>query len=300
MKVDLIRDLKRFLEERGYDTFEYFRGCFDLAAKREKLLLIKVLGNVDSFKEGQARDLKVLTESLSASAIITGERTRKEKLKEGIIYERFGIPVLHPETLKNTVKGNHPTKFRSRGGTFGKIDPERLKDFRKRKNLTQEELAEKLGVSQKNISEHERYSEKAQYSMIRLGEKVLGEEIKERINPLDQEVNGLVEEKGKPEFKEVGRCMQRTGFKIRYTERAPPQILAEKEVTVLSRFDSDKKRLKRKSEELKKFSSISGSPAFMVAKEKVESKVPVLLKNELNRIKSSEELLKIIEEKKGV
>ena len=297
MKVEITEELKEFLEKEGYDIFEYARGCFDLAAKREKLLLIKVLGNVDSFNGGQARDLKVLAESLSASVVITGERTRRENLKEGVVYERFGIPVLHPETLKNAVKGNYPTKFRSRGGTFGKIDPERLKELRKRKKLTQEELAEKLGVSQKNISKHEKNSKRAQYSMIKLGEKVLGEEIKERIDPLDLEMDGLVEENRKPAFKGLGKYMKRRGFKIRYTRRAPPQMLAEKEITVLSRFDSDEKRLKRRSEELKKFSNISESPAFVVAKEEIESEVPVLLKDELDRLKSADELLKIIEER---
>ncbi|MFB6217196.1 MAG: transcriptional regulator, partial [Candidatus Aenigmatarchaeota archaeon] len=90
MKFQLVNSVIQFLERKGFDTCEYVGGCFDVAARRDKLLLLKILLNIDSFQRGQARDLKLLSSLLSARPFLVGKRSRRENLEDDAIYERFG------------------------------------------------------------------------------------------------------------------------------------------------------------------------------------------------------------------
>lgn len=300
MRFELVEKLKDFLKRKGYRLFEYLRGCFDLAAKREKLLLLKVLSNVDSFQPSQARDLKILSKSLSASPLIIGERTRRKNLEKDVVYERFGLPTLHPETFKSAVEGKFPSKIRTRGGIFGRIDPEALRKIRKEKGLTQEELAGKLSVSQKNISEHERESKRANYSLIKWAEEVLDRKVKERINPFQVELEEGHGGKVKKRVQSIAEYMEKVGFKINYTSRAPPELIAKERTTLLSRFGTDEKILKKWESHLSKFSELSGSPAFLIFEDKYElEKLPVFSKDELQEIEDSKELINMVKEKEA-
>lgn len=298
MKFDLLEDIETFLERNGYDYFEYVRGCFDIAAKGERFFLIKILNNVDSFQESQARDLKILSKALSASPLIIGKRTRRENLKEDILYERFGIPVLTPETFKSSVNEDYPDRIRTRGGIFGKLDPDGLKKARKENGLTQRELAEKLGVSQKNVSEHEGGSERVNYSVVKLAEREFDEEIKKYVNPFEIDMEEVKQEEIDGKLKSIVSYMESAGFEINYTARAPPELIAKESVTLLSRFGSSEKFIKKWESKLSRFSELSEKPAFMVAKKECKSEeIPVLSKEELNSVSDSKELIKIVREK---
>lgn len=295
MKFELVENIKNFLERKGYELFEYLRGCFDLAAKREKLLLLKVLSNIDSFQKSQAQNLKVLSKGLSASPMLLGERTRRENLKKDVVYERFGLPALHPETFKSAVRGDYPHKIRTRGGIFGKLDPERLEESRVGRGLTQEELADRLGVSQKNVSEHEGGLERASYSVVRLAETELERGVKKRINPFDMDLEKVEQEEVNKEVRGIAEFMERAGFEINYTDRAPPEIIAKESSTLLSRVGKTGKVIKKWESSLSEFSKLSETPAFFIMEGDCKSKeLPVLSKEELNEIEESKELIKIV------
>lgn len=299
MKLELVEALKDFLEKKGYELFEYLRGCFDLAAKRERLLLLKILGNVDSFQPSQAKDLKILSKSLSASPFLIGERTRREQLEEDVLYERFGLPTLHPETFKSAVEGEYPYKLRTKGGMFGRINSKRLKELRKEREMTQKELADRLGVSQKNVSEHERGCERAEYSVVKLAESELSKGVKGEINPFEIDLEEVKQERVKGGLKSLLEYFERTGFETNYTSRAPPEIIAKESATLLSRFGRNKKMVSKFESSLRSFSKLSESSAFLITEEDYKSKrLPVFSREELDRIEDSKELIKMVRERK--
>src|SRR4030042_1217430 len=73
------------------NVFNNSSTCFDIAAKKHVLLLLKTLLNVDSFQQEQAKNLKIVSNNLDAHPMIIGLQTRREKLEPGIVYERYDL-----------------------------------------------------------------------------------------------------------------------------------------------------------------------------------------------------------------
>jgi len=295
MKSDALGKIKDFLVSGGFSTFEYPRGCFDIAARRERLLLLKVLTNIDSFQKDQAKDLKLLSKFLSSSCFLLGEKTRRERLNDSVIYERFGVPAMTIDTFTSVVDGKYPGKFRARGGTFGRIDPNELKRYRKKNNVTQSDLADKLGVSQKRISEYESGEGSALLNMVRALEELVGGDIRQGVNPFEMEAD-VQTDKGKEG--EISQRLADLGFRTGHVKRAPPRLLVRSDSTVLSRV-MDTKRDENNIPSLVEFSKVSGTDVFIITEDRkdIES-VPCIRKNRLDEIEDSKELLSIIEEKK--
>ena len=131
--MELKQQIKTFLEKNDYATCEY-RGCFDIAAQKNVLLLLKTLLNVDSFQQEQARNLKIISNNLDAHPMIVGIQTRTEKLKPGIVYERYDLPTMSMKTFEDLICNSiYPKIYRDRGGLYVEIDSDVLKDSRKRK-----------------------------------------------------------------------------------------------------------------------------------------------------------------------
>ena len=292
MRSEAPGQIKEFLISGGFDTFEYPRGCFDLAAKRERLMLLKVLSNIDSFQREQAEDLKTLSKFLDSNCFVLGKNTRKEKLDDSVIYERFGIPAMTPETFTSVVEGDYPSKFRTRGGTFGEIYPKKLRELRKGKGMTQKEVAERLDVSQKSISEHESGKKRALIDMVYALEELFSEEVRKGVDPF--EIEPEVEIRGHEN--RLCHRLENMGFRTSSVRRAPPRILGKNEVTILSKKVEGNVRKDLKS--FTDFSRISDSKAFIITEENVNAEVPSLKECELEEVDGPSELVKVIKEKK--
>jgi len=293
-RSDLEDRVTDVLEKSNFDVLRY-HGCFDIAAKRKKILLLKVLVNIDSFQEQQSENLKIVSKSLCAFPLLIGMRTNKEKLKENIIYERFYLTTMNPETLENIFSSFSPKIFRKRGGMFVDIYPERLRLARERRGLTQEELAKKVGTTKKTIYEHEKTEKKMSKEFAIKLEKVLDKNI---IKPfaLKETVFENIEKKPKTRFEtEVFREFRRIGFDANFVEQKPFNIIvkSKKEKMILTKAETQKRC--QKIDELKKLSAFFKSLPLLITKEKgLELSVPTLEKTELNEFKSANELMKFL------
>lgn len=136
-------------------------GCFDLVAKKKNvLLLIKVLENIDSLREDQAFELRKLSQMLSGLPLIIGLRIRNDvDIEDGIVYSRYDIPAISLDTLRNLLLNNlPPLVYAHRGGFKVKFDGDLLKEKRLEKSLSLNDLAREVGVSKRTIYEYERGS----------------------------------------------------------------------------------------------------------------------------------------------
>jgi putative transcriptional regulator len=155
--IERIRDV---LERAGFfvsDAHSIRPTSFDLVARRDSLLLIvKVLKNIDALDPNEAARLRELGALFPAVPIVIGKTSGAAPLEPGVVYNRYGVPILVEESLADYVqKGLPPFLFSSPGGVFARIDGDRLRAIREARNLSLGALASIAGVSRRTIQLYE-------------------------------------------------------------------------------------------------------------------------------------------------
>lgn len=289
---ELKESVKNILEERNYEIYQS-TGCFDIAAKKEEILLIKVLKNIDSFLFSHALSLQSISSALCAFPFLIGENTNREKLLPRVIYERFQIPAMCKETFEIILDNEFPEFLRKRGGVYVEIDPIALRKARKEKNLTQKKLAELVGVSQKTIYMHEKLRLRANPELVEKIENVLGQKIKSKANVFKR-----YDFKGKAKDsleKFVSKKLRKMGFEVYFTYHAPFDISAKEKEIVISDVERDKRKIKYRYERFAEFVEFLGFSGAVITEDyKRECEVPIIPKKDLEEINSKREFIKLI------
>ena len=280
------------LEEHGMEYYNH-SGCFDIVARGKRIMLLKTLANIDSFQEFQACNLKIMTKSLEASSFLVGVRTRREKLKDNIVYERFEIPAVTPDTLDSILKEDLPKKYRFRGGLFAEISPEKLRMQREEAGLSQAGLAKKVGVTKKSIYIYENRKIKISSQTVARLEELLG-----KISvPIDMSPDfSEVENKPCSRFESsVFRDLSKLGLQGKFVYQAPFNIVARgTEFTLLSDADERQERIEKKMPDMINFSDITKKPVLIVTREEVEFELPSIKEGDLKALESPRELKKLL------
>ncbi len=286
----LMSEIEEILDENGYKYCEY-SGCFDIAARKESLMLFKVLTNVDSFQEMQADNLKVLSNSLDARSFLVGLHTRRERLSDNIIYDRFDVPTVNPSTLERILHGNMPSVYRFRGGLFVEIEPAKLRKAREDAGLSQSQLAQSAGVTKKSIYEHE--SKKmgiVKETAVKL-EKILKTRI---ISPVSLPDYDAMEMTPKSTFEsKVSRNFRRMGFDTGSVYQSPFNMIATGKIMLLSDVEENQKKVKKHIYYIENFSKLSKKSAIIVTKEEANFDIPTLREEDLAGMKSKD-ILKFV------
>lgn len=157
---ELINTTRAILAKAGFDVSSAInvRGiCFDVVARLDdKVLIIKVLSNIDAFSKENADEMKTLADALGATPLVTGERSSSGGLEVGIVYSRFNISIVSNETLADLLLENAPPYiFAAPGGLYVKLDSELLKNAREARGISLGTLAETAGVSRRTIQMYE-------------------------------------------------------------------------------------------------------------------------------------------------
>ncbi len=160
MKQEILRSVQKMFRDAGFKVSEehHMKGIsFDIVARRDDVLLfIKVLANVDTLKEDTAEEMRVLSKILEGVPLVVGLHSGSSPLEDGVVYTRFGVPVISPGTLYDLlVEGVPPLVFAAPGGFYVNLDGERLKEIRRVRNLSLGDLAEAAGVSRRTIQLYE-------------------------------------------------------------------------------------------------------------------------------------------------
>ena len=285
----LLQEIEGMLAENGFNYCEY-SGCFDIAARKDKsdaMILIKVLGNIDSFQEEQASNLKILSRELEARPALVGLHTRREALSNNIIYERFEIPALTPRTLESILNGLFPELYRFRGGMFVEISPEALKEARENADLSQSELARKVGITKKSIYEHESRKLKIVYKNAVRIEKILKTKI---ILPLEIKASYETETAPRSKFEtNISGNFRRIGFDTDFVYQSPFNMIAkEKNFMLLSDVEESRKQIQRNMPHISEFSKLTGKSALIITREEFNFEIPTIREEELSSMKRND------------
>lgn len=144
------------------------------------VMAFKVAQDLSKIPRSQLIDLAVMYKAFGVKPLIVTETRNNERLKNGVMYEHIGLPLMNVETLNRVLTGE-PIRLKSEGGVIKvKVKGELLKERRLRYGLSLGDLAELLSVSRKAVYEYERGSigmsaEKAQILIELFGEDIVDE-----------------------------------------------------------------------------------------------------------------------------
>ena len=302
----MLQNIENLLKEEGFKTSDiYEQGSFDIVARKKLLiLLLKTFSNIDSINESNAHEMKQLANIFLASPIIIGEKSRNGRLQEGVIYERYDIPTIGFETLKNMILYNeYPEILADRGGYFVKIDGNIIKQYREEYSLSLKDLANLAHVSRATMYKYENGIVRANAETAFILEEILNTKVTLDIDLLKQPQQEDIE------YSEDNNDLSKLGYGVISTNKSPFDAVAKmknsnKHSQLIANVEKNRseKTLKRMAIPLKDLSMITTSePIFIINNDKIKQSidtVPVIKSWELKEFENSKELIKIIKERK--
>ncbi|MGB4578890.1 MAG: transcriptional regulator [Methanoculleus sp.] len=221
---------------------------FDLIVKRgDILVIIKVASHIDNVSADIAWDLNLIAQHLGATPLIVGERARDADLERGVVYIRYGLFAINPETLYDYfVEEIPPLVYASPGGLYVKIRGDLLREVRTRSRMSLGDLASELGVSRRTISKYESGMGTTLDVAIRL-EELFAAPLVEAIELVGYHSPGPQT----PEESAIENILidlERMGMEIHTMRQAPFQALALFDRhTILTAYGTSQKVVKRAS-----------------------------------------------------
>ncbi|MBD3405470.1 MAG: transcriptional regulator [Candidatus Lokiarchaeota archaeon] len=310
----LLEEVSISLQEAGFDLSsqcDVRPSCFDLVARKdERLILVKVLANIDSLSREDAMALHTVAHFFGATPLIVGMKTRRGPLDSGVVYKRYGVSTIAPHSLKTVIAEQQlPREFIQRGGRFVAIDGAKLKEVRIQHKLSQEDLAQCVQVSARAILAYEKDEMDVSSDIAEQLEEVLETDLVIPIDVLSESPKTLHQFQNPQQIpdleRRVNEFFDRIGMRVLWTDRAPFHVAAKEDgPPVISGVGSLKSwGLKKRVEILKSVSKVTESNAVIIveegkAKDRV-SDLPVIRQLELEEIERSRDLKKIIEERAG-
>ena len=305
-RSNLLQKIETLLKSEGYKTSDiYDQGSFDIVARKNLLiLLLKTFLNIDSINENNAREMKQLANIFLASPIIIGERSRNGRLEEGVIYERYDIPTIGFETLKNMILYNeYPEILADRGGYFVKIDGNVIKQYREEYSLSLKDLADLAHVSRATMYKYENEIVRANTETAMILEEILNTKVTLDIDLLKQPQNDNIE------YTDDVNDLSKLGYGVISTNKSPFDAVAKMKTQkndspLMANVEKNRteKTLKRMAIPLKDLSMITTSePVFIINNDKIRESIgtiPVIKSWELKEFDDAKELLKMMRERK--
>ena len=320
-----IERIRGSLERAGFyvsDTHGVRPSSFDLAARRDAtLLLVKVLKNIDALDAEEARRLTELGRLFPAIVLVVGHSSGIAELETGVVYTRYGVPIINEETLLEYLeKAIPPYLYASPGGTFAPVDGERLHFLRVARGLSLGSLASVAGVSRRAIQLYEDGAG-AEISVIERIELYLGEPIVRpielfEVRPAPSEATRAptgdaasppgpertIPPTGDPWRDRVLEQLGDMGLEVTLTARAPFDALARTPDILLAAIGSLRTALHR-AEVLHGLARVAEGHALFVVRERVHRPsidgLPILSASELRRHRDPDELLEELAERES-
>lgn len=232
----LVEEVIDTLRSRGfkvgyveYPTYE--RRSLDIVARRSnEKYIMKVSFKIDCVSSKELAELAALSKIFDTAGIVVSKKTRKKELKDYVVYERYNVPAMTPETLRELVDSGEVYVYAGRGGYYVKINGKKLRKKREEKEMSLGDLAQLLGVSRKAVYEYERKRMNLSFSTALRLIEIFGEDILLPVNIRDHDIRerGKELQKLKTKFKEIVSQLKKLGFLTAVTERTPIDIAARR------------------------------------------------------------------------
>ncbi len=304
---ELVKEIRGVLAKGGFflsDPHNIRSISFDIVARRDKqLLIVKVLTNIDSLSAEDAEQLRVLAKSLDGSPMVVGLHSGGGKLDDGILYSRFGIPIMSKVTFEEHVlEGVPPFVYAAPGGLYVRLDGDLIRQIRIERNISLGTLADAAGVSRKAIQMYEC----GMGAMIEIAAKIeefLNEPIVVPLNPFSYSVEIARTLKTFDDFKGLNRdvfeMLKELGYSVTPTIRCPFDALAsEDEFLLLTGIGGDPALTERKARIVGNISRVTEKKSVIFVPRKTSFKeiegTPLITKDELRKADDSDDVIELI------
>jgi putative transcriptional regulator len=312
-RTDPVLRVIGLLKEAGFqasDIYSSRSACFDVVARRDDMvLLVKVLTNIDSMQEDHAFQLKLLSYILSASVVLVGECTRKGKVEDDALYERYGIPAVSCNTLKEALLNNvFPVVYAKRGGFYVHLNGDKIKHERKKSSFSLGALAETLGVSRRAIYGYEQNEMDSTLGIALRLEELFKTSITVPFNILSWNVgsrfpkdSGIARPLDDELEENVSRVLSDLGLQVVWSKGTPFDAITytqhKSDVVVTGVGYASERKVRSRIQAVGSFSSVVRSLAMFVLdhpRSSVVGGVPVVSTDELESMDDASELLEAI------
>lgn len=308
MQATVVDSVLKILEKSGFsvtDLVETKPRCFEIIAKKDdNLLLVKVLYNIDSLKPEIAEDMKSVSILLKASPIVIGERFKFSYLDRGVVYNRYGLPVINTATLYDLIVDRiPPVIYSAPGGYYVRLDSDRIREVREELGISLGVLAKELGISRRAVKKYEEGVDTSVENALKL-EDILETNVVKAIDILrfmGREVNeqrdiGLSDEEA-----EIVDQLRYLGIKVYPIRHAPFDVIFKPIDELVLTGIRQVKEIEKRAFVLDKVSSTLSTDAAYIVDESIDKDVGsviFLVKEELESISSSKDFITLINEKK--
>lgn len=234
----LVENVMAMLEDAGFlvsDRCAVRPKSFDVAARRKTdVILLKILGNIDSFDAITGTEMRRLGMYLDATPLVIGLRTRDEELEPGVVYFRHGVPVLSPDTAMDLfVEDVPPLIYAAPGGLYVSINGSVVADEREKREWSLGQLANELGVSRRTVSKYEDGMNASVEVAVQL-EELFEEPLTNPVDVFDpEEINDEdstpEDPEADPDDEQLIAVLTRVGFDVHPTLSSPFNAVSENE-----------------------------------------------------------------------
>jgi putative transcriptional regulator len=277
---------------------------FDVIARRDdQLLIFKILSNIDSLSQGDSDDIRFLAVTLGGSPLIIGLHSSAAELEDGILYSRFGLPIISEGSFKELMlEGVPPLVYAAPGGLYVKIDGATLRRVREEKSISLGALAEAAGVSRKAIQMYEA----GMGTMVEIAARI--EEFLDQpvVLPLDPfEFTAEMAERLKAleaideQNQEIFKMLREIGYMVLPTRRCPFDAFAREEDLLLTGIGPDQKLVERKARVVGNLSRVTEKKSVIIIRQESRVKAiegtPLVSQDELRKADHTEDLMKLIQ-----
>jgi putative transcriptional regulator len=306
-REELISRIRETLARSGFfvsDPHNIRSISFDIIARRDRqLLIIKALSNIDSLSSDDAEELRILASALSGNPMVIGLHSSAGKLDDGILYSRFGIPIISEATFhEHMLEGVPPFVYAAPGGLYVRLDGEVLKRIRQDRNISLGALAEIAGVSRKAIQMYE----SGMGAMIEIAAKIeefLNEPIVMPLNPFSYTKDMARTLRTFDDFeglnKDVFEMLKEIGYSVVPTIRCPFDALAsEEDVLLLTGVENNPSTTARKARVVGNISRVTEKKSVIFVRQETSVEAiegtPLITKDELRRADDADDVLELI------
>ena len=276
---------------------------FDVIARKgEQMLVLKMLSNIDSLSHNDADDLRALATALDASPVVVGLHSSAAELEDGILYSRFGLPILSEGSFRELLADDvPPLVYAAPGGLYVRVDGETLRSVREAKSISLGMLAEAAGVSRKAIQMYEA----GMGAMVEIAAKIeefLDEPIVMPLDPFEftKEMADAIRalEKVEEANQEIFDMLREIGYLVLPTRKCPFDAFAREEELLLTGIGPDERLVERKARVVGDLSRVTEKKSVIIVQSDSRLKAiegtPLVSKDELRRADRSEDLMDLI------
>ncbi|MFI5412764.1 MAG: helix-turn-helix domain-containing protein [Candidatus Micrarchaeales archaeon] len=292
-RESILRRYSKLLERYGFsETYAYgLRSSFDIISKkREKVMILKFVENIDSLSTNEAETLKKLDNFFDADVFVVFKNYKGKNPDKDTVFTRHGVDCLSYSTLEDVLEGKRTQRAQRFIKRKYKINSFELKRLRKMQNLSARSLSQLTKVSKDTIYRYEKGDSYATQPKLK--------KLESFFNTTLEEIS-IQHEKTEHNYK-YQRVNESLELGFLEVGSSPFQMLGKKRFRYEIGGDADHRTMKKVASFYKRFSEVLNEdhPFFVTSRKTLKDNfdgIPVLTEKELKKIKEEKELLDIIE-----